>query len=193
MTTRGMLFDPPMTGPLAQRSRGLLRDAKLRQTAHRIALGRLILGRGNRHVSAESLYREAVGRNIRVSLATVYNTLHKFTQLGLLREIAAGRSHTFFDTNTSPHHHFLVIDTNELLNVPDGCFSVIAAPSAPEGTEVVGIEIIVRLRQIPGTGGRAEGETKMRPSVTGDQSGRVCPQVRGGLNPPRKRLRPTPR
>ena len=148
MTTRFTLFDPATTGPLAQKSRGLLRDAKLRQTPHRIALGRLILGRGDRHVSAESLHREAIAQKIRVSLATVYNTLHKFTKLGLLREISAGRSHTFFDTNTSPHHHFLLLDTNELLDVPDGCVSVIAGPTAPEGTEVVGIEVIVRLRRI---------------------------------------------
>src|SRR5271168_1779187 len=66
---------------------GRLRAAGLRPTRQRLALARLLLENGNRHVTAEQLHGEAVGADIRVSLATVYNTLHQFTEAGLLREV----------------------------------------------------------------------------------------------------------
>ena len=68
--------------------RGKLRQARLRPTRQRIALGWLLFGRGNRHLTAEMLFEEARAAKLPVSLATVYNTLHQFTAAGLLREIA---------------------------------------------------------------------------------------------------------
>ena len=70
--------------------RGKLRKAGLRPTRQRVALGWLLFARGDRHITAEGLYEEAIGTRVPVSLATVYNTLHQFTESGLLREIAVG-------------------------------------------------------------------------------------------------------
>ena len=53
-----------------------------------------------------------------VSLATVYNTLHQFTDVGLLRQVAVDGSKTYFDTNISQHHHFFVEGENDLLDIP---------------------------------------------------------------------------
>src|SRR5688572_8837879 len=83
-----------------------LRGAGLRPTRQRLALAKLLFDGGDRHVTAEKLHGEALGANIRVSLATVYNTLHQFTDAGLLREIAVDASCSYFDTNISSHHHF---------------------------------------------------------------------------------------
>ena len=66
--------------------RGKLRQARLRPTRQRIALGWLLFGRGDRHLTAEMLFDEARAAKLPVSLATVYNTLHQFTAAGLLRE-----------------------------------------------------------------------------------------------------------
>src|SRR5262245_42882106 len=85
---------------------GVLKRAGLRPTRMRIALGSLLFGSGDRHVTAEMLHMEAISSAIPVSLATVYNTLHQFTEAGLLREVAVEGSKTYFDTNTSDHHHF---------------------------------------------------------------------------------------
>lgn len=123
-----------------------LREAGLRPTRQRIALARLLYGRGNRHVSAEGLHEEAVSARVPVSLATVYNTLHQFTQAGLLREIAVDGTKTYFDTNTSDHHHFF--------NEVDGCVSDIPAarlslgsiPEPPEGMEISRVDVVVRIR-----------------------------------------------
>jgi Fur family iron response transcriptional regulator len=117
-----------------------------------VALGWLLFGKGDRHVTAETLYEEAVGMKVPVSLATVYNTLHQFTQAGLLNEIAVDGSRTYFDTNITPHHHFLIEETNTLFDIPDGGVSVVDLPVAPEGTEIARVDVIVRLRKAPARG-----------------------------------------
>jgi Fur family transcriptional regulator, iron response regulator len=142
----------PMNGCPVHQLRGKLRRANLRPTRQRVALGWLLFGKGDRHVTAETLYEEAVGMKVPVSLATVYNTLHQFTQAGLLNEIAVDGSRTYFDTNITPHHHFLIEETNTLFDIPDGGVSVVDLPVAPEGTEIARVDVIVRLRKAPARG-----------------------------------------
>jgi Fur family transcriptional regulator, iron response regulator len=144
----GARLDDPMAGCPVHQLRGKLRRANLRPTRQRIALGWLLFGKGDRHVTAEALYEEAVGMKVPVSLATVYNTLHQFTEAGLLMEIAVDGARTYFDTNTSPHHHFLIEETSALVDIPGGV-SVAGLPVAPEGTEIARVDVIVRLRKAP--------------------------------------------
>ena len=86
----------------------MLRAIGLRPTRQRLALGFMLFGKGDQHVTAEMLYEEAVKAKVPVSLATIYNTLHQFTDLGLLRQVAVDGSKTYFDTNVSEHPHFLL-------------------------------------------------------------------------------------
>jgi Fur family transcriptional regulator, iron response regulator len=65
----------------------------------------------------------------------------------LLNEIAVDGSKTYFDTNVSPHHHFLIEGTNDLVDIPDGVVAVADLPAAPEGTEIARVDVIVRLRK----------------------------------------------
>ena len=122
-----------------------LRESGLRPTRQRVALGWLLFAKGDRHITAERLYEEATGARVPISLATVYNTLHQFTEAGLLREIAVDGSKTYFDTNLSNHHHFLVEDTNQLVDIPGSHIEVGALPDAPEGMEVARVDVIIRL------------------------------------------------
>ena len=133
--------------------RDKLQRAKLRPTRQRIALGWLLFGKGDRHVTAETLYEEAIAIKTPISLATVYNTLHQFTDAGLLKEIAVDGSRTYFDTNISPHHHFLIEETNALVDIPDGLVTVSGLPKAPEGAEIAGVDVIVRIRRVAGRKG----------------------------------------
>jgi Fur family iron response transcriptional regulator len=141
-----------MTGCPVHQLRGKLRRARLRPTRQRIALGWLLFGKGDRHVTAEALYDEAVAMKVPVSLATVYNTLHQFTEAGLLNEIAVDGSRTYFDTNVTPHHHFLIEETNALVDIPEGDVDVSGLPRAPAGTEISRVDVIVRLRRIAPAG-----------------------------------------
>jgi len=122
-----------------------IRTAGLRPTRQRMALARLLFEGGPRHVTAELLHAEAQAASIRVSLATVYNTLHQFTSAGLLREIVVDSQRCYFDTNTGDHHHFFFEDSSELQDIPDGQIAVSGLPDAPSGTAIKTVDVIVRL------------------------------------------------
>src|SRR5262245_16590684 len=86
--------DTPRTGCPFHDVRSMLRDVGLRPTRQRLALGWLLFQKGDRHITAEILHDEASRARVPVSLATVYNTLHQFTEVGLLREFAVDGSKT---------------------------------------------------------------------------------------------------
>ncbi len=123
-----------------------LRAVGLRPTRQRTSLGWLLFAKGDRHISAEILFEEAMRARVPVSLATVYNTLHQFTQAGLLRELAVDGAKTYFDTNPSDHHHFYIEGEDRMIDVPSDAITVAQLPSLPEGMEVSRIEVIVRLK-----------------------------------------------
>src|SRR5215208_4533608 len=127
--------------------KALLRQVGLRPTRQRMALGWILFGKGDRHLTAEMLYEEATRARVPVSLATVYNTLHQFTDVGLLRQIAVDGSKTYFDTNISTHHHFFVEGENAVLDIPETDVIVGKTPTPPEGYEVARIDVVVRLRR----------------------------------------------
>lgn len=126
-----------------------LRRVGLRPTRQRISLGWLLFAKGDRHVTAEMLYEEATRARVPVSLATVYNTLHQFTEAGLLRELAVDGSKTYFDTNVSDHHHFFVEGEDDLFDIPHSGLSVEKLPEVPDGMEIARVDVIVRLRRKP--------------------------------------------
>lgn len=136
----------PPAGCPTSRIREQLWAAGLRPTSQRLSLGLLLFSHGNRHVTADALYAEAVRTRLRLSRATVYNTLHGFAEAGLLRRLVLDGSRTIFDTNTGEHHHFLVEGTHELLDVPRSAITLGLMPPPPAGMEVAGVEVVVRLR-----------------------------------------------
>ncbi|MGO1119670.1 iron response transcriptional regulator IrrA [Rhodovibrionaceae bacterium A322] len=127
-----------------------LKVAGLRPTRQRLALGKLLFeAEGqpcDRHVTAEQLHGEAIGRGVRVSLATVYNTLHQFTDSGLLREVVVDSGRSYFDTNTSDHHHFFFEDSGRLQDIASDELVIGNLPDSPEGQTVSRVDVIVRLK-----------------------------------------------
>lgn len=128
----------------------LLRSAGLRPTRQRLSLGALLFDGEDRHVTAEMLHEQAIRASVPVSLATVYNTLHQFTHAGLLREVAVDGAKSYFDTNTSDHHHFYVEDESRLIDIEGATIAVSGLPQAPDGMEVTHIDVVVRVKQAPG-------------------------------------------
>jgi Fur family transcriptional regulator, iron response regulator len=123
-----------------------VREAGLRPTRQRLALAGLLFAKGDRHLTAEELHEEAQGAGVPVSLATVYNTLHQFTDAGMLRILAVEGAKTYFDTNTSDHHHFVIEGENRVLDILDGPVTVANLPEPPEGMEIANVDIVIRLR-----------------------------------------------
>ena len=125
----------------------MLRKAGLRPTRQRVALASLLFAHGDRHVTAESLHEEVVAADVPVSLATVYNTMHQFTDAGLLREVTVDGTRTYFDTNTGDHHHFYCEDDGTLLDIDGSAIAVAGVPSPPHGAKVERVDVIVRLKR----------------------------------------------
>ncbi len=137
--------DIPSTDGAARCER-LLRDAGLRPTRQRLMLGQLLFLNGHRHVTAEALHDEAIATHMRLSLATVYNTLNQFTEAGLLRRIAANGSKLFFDTDTTVHPHFYLEGEDVLIDISqDLVFEKF--PEALPGHEIARLDVIVHIRK----------------------------------------------
>ncbi|MDG4718720.1 MULTISPECIES: iron response transcriptional regulator IrrA [Thalassospira] len=124
-----------------------LKDANLRPTRQRLALARLLFENGHRHVTAEQLHSEAMTNSIKVSLATVYNTLHQFTDAGLLTEIVIDPGRSYFDTNTAPHYHFYCEEDGLLSDIPADTVQIDGIPNMPSGTELASVDLVFRLRR----------------------------------------------
>jgi Fur family iron response transcriptional regulator len=129
----------------SRRTAKLLRQAGLRPTRQRLALGALLFEGEDRHVTAELLHAEAVAIGHHVSLATVYNTLHQFKRAGLLRELAINGAKAYFDTNTSNHNHFFFESEGALRDIPASAIRVEGVPEPPEGMEISHIDVVVRV------------------------------------------------
>ena len=123
-----------------------LKSAGLRPTRQRLALARLLFAQGDRHATAEQLHGEAMGADVRVSLATVYNTLHQFTKAGLLREVVVEPGRSYFDTNISDHHHFFFEDSGRLEDIPGDMVRLSDLPEPPLGHRVAQVDVIIRLK-----------------------------------------------
>src|SRR3569833_3194503 len=136
-----------MTGCPWHDVKSMLRKVGLRPTRQRMALGWILFGKGDRHLTAEMLYEEATRAKVPVSLATVYNTLHQFTEVGLMRQVAVDGSKAYFDTTPTDHHHFFVEGEDALVDIPDTAVTVDRTPDAPEGYEIARVDIVVRLRR----------------------------------------------
>lgn len=135
-----MKSDRPFSGALER-----LRAVGLRPTRQRLALTRLLYSGGDRHVTAESLHREAMANQVQVSLATVYNTLHQFTEAMLLREVVVDSTRSYFDTNTSHHHHFFCEESQQLMDISGDAMRVENLPAPPDGAAVRRIDVVVRV------------------------------------------------
>ena len=125
--------------------REMLREVGLRPTRQRLALGWLLFAKGDRHLTAEMLHEDALRARFPVSLATVYNTLHQFTAHGLLREVVVEPGRSYFDTNTTDHHHFFFESQGRLEDIPGDQVELARIPAPPMGTRVSRVDVIVRV------------------------------------------------
>ena len=128
--------------------RALLLGAGVRPTQQRLALARLLFGAAHRHATAGALHLEAAQRGCQVSMATVYNTLGQLVAAGLLREVQVDNDCTYYDTNTEPHCHVFDLDSGVLEDAP---LPPVSPPPGVHPDEVLGIDLIFRVRRQPST------------------------------------------
>jgi Fur family iron response transcriptional regulator len=136
-----------LTAQTAILATGRLRQAGLRPTRQRVELASLLFHDHDRHVTAESLHDEVTKAGVKVSLATVYNTLHQFTQAGLLRQVIVDAARSYFDTNTGDHQHFFLENEGLLIDIPGETIAVAGVPAPPPGLAVDRVDVVVRVRR----------------------------------------------
>lgn len=124
-----------------------LKDHGLRTTTPRLMLAELLFAGGNRHITAEALFSEARAAGLKVSQATIYNTLNQFCDAGLLREVQVDQARSYFDTNMSDHHHFYVEAEGRLIDIEQDAVALAKLPDAPDGFSVSGVDIVIRLEK----------------------------------------------
>ena len=123
----------------------ILRNSSLRPTKQRIMIGNLLFNDTDKHVTAESLYRELTASEQKISLATVYNTLHDFCEKKLLKKVTIDTEKVYFDTNTSPHHHFYSDNEKLLIDISKDKIKIQGLPKAPKGKKIKDVELIAHL------------------------------------------------
>ena len=124
-----------------------LRGSGLRPTKQRLAICKVLFDRKETfHFTIEKLKKiiEKISKK-KISLATLYNTVHAFKKKGYLREISLKGNKTFFDTNTKHHHHFYDEDLSQLVDIEDKNISINYLPKTPNGKKVKDIEVIIRV------------------------------------------------
>ena len=122
-----------------------LRASGLRPTKQRLTICKVLFDRKDTfHFTIDNL-KKIIKKNTKnkVSLATVYNTVHAFKNSGYLKEISLQGNKTFFDTNSTRHHHFYDQDTGDLMDIKNEDIYVSKVPSAPKGKKIKEIEVTV--------------------------------------------------
>ncbi|HET7306541.1 MAG TPA: Fur family transcriptional regulator [Gammaproteobacteria bacterium] len=122
-----------------------LAAAGVQPTAQRVEIARVLLDRP-RHLSADRISAILLERGIRVSKATVYNTLKLLCATGLAKAIIVDPNRVFYDSTTEPHHHFYNVDSGELTDIPAEQVRFADLPALPQGTAQEGVDVIVRVR-----------------------------------------------
>jgi len=124
-----------------------LRTSGLRPTKQRIKICEILFNRENTfHFSISDLTKILqTQHNQKISLATVYNTVHAFKKKGYLKEINIGNDISYFDTNTSTHHHFYDEQTKELIDINSQEVEIKKTPTPPSGKKIEDIEVTFKI------------------------------------------------
>ena len=114
-------------------------------TQQRVEIAAIMLSK-RQHLSADEVFAKLRAAGSSVSKATVYNTLGRFAECGLLRQVIVDPAKVFYDSNTEPHYHFYNVETGTLEDIASQQLAMPELPSLPKGTKIDGIDVVIRLR-----------------------------------------------
>jgi Fur family iron response transcriptional regulator len=122
-----------------------LKRNHLKPTLQRFTLVKLLFDGKNKHFTAEDLYEKVKLKKNKISLATIYNTLHSFVEKKLLKQVSIKDGKTIFCTNMSSHHHFFNSVTGKLIDIPRNKIKLKKIPNAPEGLKIDSVDVVINL------------------------------------------------
>ena len=144
MVTQSKVFDPFSAYSIALKK---IEESGIVPTKQRRILAKILFEKGNRHISAENLFDEVKKQDRKISMATIYNTLKQFTNLGLIREIVVDKNKSLYDTNNKPHYHLYIEDEGKIHDIPTDNVNL-DLPSVPACLTLHNIDVIVRVRSV---------------------------------------------
>ena len=144
METQSKVFDPFSAYSIALKK---IEESGIVPTKQRRILAKILFEQGNRHISAENLFDEVKKQDRKISMATIYNTLKQFTNLGLIREIVVDKNKSLYDTNNKPHYHLYIEDEGKIHDIPTNNVNL-DLPSVPACLTLHNIDVIVRVRSV---------------------------------------------
>ena len=127
-----------------------LRSSGLRPTKQRIQICKVLFDRNDTfHFTINDLTNLLENKlSEKISLATIYNTIHAFKNKGYLKEISINSDKNYFDTNISNHHHFFNDSTNELIDLKDNDVGNIKIKKTLPGKKIKSVEVLVKITNI---------------------------------------------
>lgn len=131
---------------VAARCEQRMTECGIRPTEQRVRIASVLLCEPQ-HLSAEQILAALRTSGTRVSKATVYNTLNLFASHGLIRQLSLDGARAWFDSNVAAHYHFHDVSSGALIDVPVPDVEFSRLPPPPPGTEVEGIDLVIRLRK----------------------------------------------
>ena len=144
MIRKNFIFNPLNTYNQAIKK---ISNNGIRPTKQRMILAKLLFEKGDRHISAEELYEEVRKEDRKISLATIYNTLKQFKNLGLLKELVVDKNKSIYCTNHDSHYHLYIEDENKIIDIPQKNIDL-NIPEIPACLSFHNIDIIVRVRTL---------------------------------------------
>ena len=126
----------------------MLRKSTLKVTNQRITLIKLIFSSGNAHYTAEEVFIKAKKQKIKISLATVYNTLNSFRDNGILNVVKTKSDKIYYDTNLKDHHHFYCEESGELIDIKSSNVQISKIPKIPKGKRLSSISVTINVDKI---------------------------------------------
>jgi Fur family iron response transcriptional regulator len=124
-----------------------LRDSGLRPTKQRLKICQVLFNTEKTfHFTINDLVK-IINEKLseKISLATVYNTVHAFKKKGYLKEISINSDKSYFDTNTSVHHHFYDEDTNELIDCDENTIDTVNVKNNITGKKINSVEVLIKV------------------------------------------------
>ena len=119
----------------------------IRPTKQRMILAKLLFKNPDRHISAEEIFEEVRKEDRKISLATVYNNLKKFTKVGLLKELVVDQNKSIYCTNHDHHYHLYIEDESKVIDIPRKNIDL-NIPSIPACLSLHNVDIVVRVRTL---------------------------------------------
>lgn len=124
-----------------------LKLSPLKVTKQRRKMVELLFKNGAAHITAEQIFNEVNKKKLNISLATIYNSLNQFKEIGLLKAVKISSDKIYYDTNTKEHHHFFCQNSGTLTDINPNLVKISKLPKIPKGKSIKSIEVIINIAE----------------------------------------------